>query len=215
MNAATVSAHTLDAWAGLTKKWHQSCMDAEEGGHGKSWYRSDLEDELRPVLKERNDGQGKDDHIRAWFDKLSLMSLSVDLAFALDMDSTPGKGPKYFWRHDGQLPAGMLKHRSNIVRGMSPGMLNLVWKMASENYAAGELVDRLGDSALPCIVLARVAVYSRYNDKEERANILRVLSDIEAEVAERLQARGMKDVYDEIFTKLLTAHAVGTLTGPA
>jgi hypothetical protein len=206
MNAATVSTKTVDVWAILAGKWHGRCLDAEGAGHEERWYRSDLEDELRPVLDENGKS---DDQIRAWFDKLSLISLSLDLPFALDMDPIPGKGPKYFWRHDGQLPAGMLKHRANIVRGMSTGMLNLVWKMGAEKYDADELVERLGDSALPCVVLARVAAYSRYDDKDERQNVLNVLSAIEAEVAVRLESRGIKTVYDEIFVPLLPATTGG------
>ena len=201
MNVAGVSTKTLEHWAFLATKWHARCLDAEQNGHGQAWYRSDLEDELRPVLEENGKSE---DHIKSWFDKLSLMSLSVDLPFALDMDPIPSKGPKYFWRHDGQLPAGMLRHRSNIVRGMSSGVLNLVWKMAVENYAVDELVESLGDSALPCVVMARVAAYSRYEDADERNTVLRVLSAVEAEVASRLEARGIMDVYNDIFVPLLT-----------
>lgn len=195
MNIATVRDSTRRIWEELATRWHARCIEAQNDGHPERWYRSDLEDELKAVLEETGRSE---DRVRSWFDKLSLAALSLEMPFALDMDTVPGPGAKYLWRHDGQMPAGMLAHRANIVRGMSPGMLNLVWKMAASGYDAAELVDGLGESALPCVITARLAAFELYTG-EERSAVLAQLTAIESEVAARLDAGEIRAIYDEVF----------------
>jgi len=183
----------------------QSMMEQEAKGHSNRWYKDEIVDEIFKVPGDN--GKERDrEHARSWFSKFCFTALLAERD-VLDMIATPGEGPKYFVRHDGQIPAGMLAHRLQIIDGILPAVLDLSWAMCRIGYDASELVEALGDRAMLAVILCRIGAYQQFDEPRQRDAALTALLDLEAEVAKRLGKMSSSAVFAELFPPLLAAPA--------
>jgi hypothetical protein len=193
---ATAKRH-LDFYNRVT----QLAMEEEAKGHRNRWFKDEIVELIFKVPG--NNGKDRDrDHAKSWFSKLCFTGLLAEKD-VLDMEPMPGKGPKYFWRHDGQIPAGMLGHRIQIVDGILPALLDFSWAMCRAGYDASELVEALGEKALLAVIACRMGAYQQWDDPRQREAALTALLDLEGEVAKRLGKVSPEAMFGAVFPPML------------
>lgn len=196
------SEKTQGRWGELKKALAEACSEKELAGHPRFWLRDELETCLKNVLVERELDPEKSS---SYLDKVAF-SLTEELA--LDYDTEAFGEPGYFWRRDGQIPAGLLKCRVRIIRGLTVPVLDFAWAMSG--YSAEELVSSLGSVALDTVIIARLGAYLQFPEPGDRSPVLSALADLEAQVASMLDASEITKVYTAVFEQvLLPARAEG------